>query len=338
MLLFCDSFDHYASADFTQKWSSSNGGATIQSGQGRRGTNSLRATASNSNYDKTVTAVATGIVGFAFKTVGGLPGSAGNFLEFRDSGTLHVALRLNTDGTISAMRSTTVLGTSASAISDATYNHLEVKVTISDTVGVVEVRINGTNSGWLNLTNQDTRNAGNLSFNTIRLNGVSATDIDYDDFHYCDTTGSVNNDFLGDSRVDAYYANGNGNSSQLDGSDGNSVDNYLLVDETLQDGDTTYVESSTAAEKDTYAFGNMSHTPSIIHGVQVVANAKKDDAGARSITTVVRSDGADYDGATVALTTAYLMYYDIHEEDPDTSAAWTKSGFDAAEFGVKVAA
>jgi hypothetical protein len=133
------------------------------------------------------------------------------------------------------------------------------------------------------------------------------------------------------------YPSGNGNTSNWVGSDGNSTDNYLMVDETSPDSDTTYVESGTSTNKDTYAFGDISHTPTSIYGVQVTTYAKADDAGARLIGVVTRSAAADYNASvTHALGASYAHHPTVLETDPATAAAWTKTNLNAAEFGVRV--
>jgi hypothetical protein len=335
-LLFCDSFDHYATGDFLQKWSSVNSVGAITAGAGRRGTNSLRATATNNNHDKTIAATVTGVLGVAFKTVGGLPSSAGNIIEFRDGATRHVAIQLNPDGTITALRNTTALGTSTNSIVDGTYYYLEVKVTIDDAAGVVEVRVNGSSSGWLNLTSQDTRNAGNASFNVIRLNApVASTDIDFDDLYLLDTTGGApNNNFLGDVRVDFYAVTGNGAVNEFARSGGSA--NYEMVDDPTPDGDTTYIYQSLPNRKDLYQIADMGHTPVSIFGVQGVNSARKSDAGNRQHRALMRSGSTVYDGPVTELSTSYLMYTDMRQVDPDTAAAWTSGGVNALQVGAGV--
>lgn len=345
-LKFFDGFDHYATADITAKWTA-RANATIDATAGRRGGGAVKTTGSTNYINKTVAAASTLIIGFAFNYDGVITG-AGYILYLGDGGSDQCGLYLNADGTISFRRATTTLATSATALSASTWNYIELRVTIHDTTGAYEVRLNGTNI--LSASSVDTKNTANATANSIWLNGRpggsggggvnagSSSGIFFDDFYYCDDTGSTNNNFLGDCRVDAYLPNGNGNSSQLTGSDGNSTDNYLHVDESAPDGDTSYVESATAGQKDTYAMADMTHTPSSIFGVQVLADAKKDDAGLRSIATVTRSGGTDYDGATQGLSTSYAYYSDIREVDPNTSAAWTKTNFNAAQHGVKVAA
>jgi hypothetical protein len=260
------------------------------------------------------------------------------FLTFLDAGSIQVDIRVRPDGTIRATRNGTTLATSSSSLSISTQYFIETKVAINDTTGSVEVKVNGSSTGWINITSQDTKNTANASANVIQISGIATSNTDFDDLVICDGQGSTNNDFLGDVRVDCYLPSGNGNSSQLTGSDGNSTDNYALVDEASQNGDTDYVQSATVAQKDTYAYTDMSHTPSSIFGLQINMVAKKDDSGNRSIQSVVRSGGSDTDGSAQALSTTYACYREIRETDPNTAAAWTRTNLNSAEFGVKVAA
>jgi hypothetical protein len=159
----------------------------------------------------------------------------------------------------------------------------------------------------------------------------------FDDLYILNTLGSVNNTFLGDVRVDKYLPNGNGNASELVNSAADSVNNYSYVDDATPDGDSTYVQSAVLNAKDTYLHEQMTHTPSSIFGIQISAQARKDDEGTRSLATVLRSGGANTDGDAQALTTSYVYYSHVHETDPATAVAWTKAGFNASEIGVKVA-
>lgn len=340
MLRFIDGFDHYATAEILQKWDAINNSAQVSIGaNGRRSSGALRTSNQLRYVVKNFTGLQSWVVGFALNIT--LPGSGTTgIVAFVESGTIHVDIRVLSDGSIRATRNGTTLGTSAAGlITSGAWNYIEAKVTIDNSAGAVTVRVNG--AAVLTLTSQDTQNAGTATANQIRIGDPindQSSQRDYDDLYICDTTGAANNDFLGDVRVDAYLPNGNGNSSDLVGSDSNSVDNYLLVDDASTDGDSTYVQSSSAGDHDTYTFANMTHTPTDIFGVQINMMAKKDDAGTRSIASVTRSGGADTDGTTQALGTSYLDYREVLEEDPDTSSPWIKAGFDAAEFGVKVAA
>lgn len=338
-LRLIDSFDHYATAQLARKWTLADG-CTVSAGNGRRGTASLRIpSANNNNVWKGFDAQATWIVGYSLR-VAALSGSGNPVIEIQDGASAQVEVRLAPDGSLRVTRNATLLSaTSSGVIAVGATNYLEFKVTINNS-GSYELRINGATvtSG----SGVDTQATSNATASLVRIGSGNAgsgwTNLDIDDLYICDGSGSTNNDFLGDVRVDCYLPNGNGNSSQLVGSDSNSTDNYLLVDEAAVNDDTDYVQSSTVTEKDTYSFGNMTHTPSSIYGVQINMQATKTDAGARSIQSVIRSGGSDTDGVALALASSYLNHMQIAETDPNTAAAWSQSGFDAAEFGVKVAA
>lgn len=339
-LLFCDSFSHYAFADMEKKYNAvSPAQLTIHATAGRRGGPCLRA--ANSSYFVRQGFPNTDVVfiGFAVK-----PSAAGNntdFMYFFGDGSNHITVKYNSANGIRFENSGTLSEygtTAAGVISTGVWNYVEIKVKIADgTDGLIECRVNGLTV--LNLTGIDTRYwTYPLYVNAISLGGFVAANTDICDLYICDDNGSTNNDFLGDVRVDAYLPAGNGNSSGFVGSDADSTDNYLLVDESSPDGDTTYVESSTPSAKDLYAFAEVSHTPLSIIGTQLCALARKSDVGARTVHLVTRSDGVDYDTATAqGLSTDYTYKLKVDDVDPDTSAAWTKTNLNNAEFGIKVA-
>lgn len=339
-LRMIESFDHYPTAMIQRKWTGQSSNApAISAGNGRRGSAALRCNLTTHGVFKLFDSQATWIVGIALRILD-WPGNPSQIVTLRDGGTIQVDVRLNTNGTFSVTRNGTTLSTSTYAMPISSYVYLEFKATIDDATGSYELRING--STITSGSGVDTKNTANASADRVYLalatSTASAPDIYIDDVYICDGSGSVNNDFLGDCRVDACFPNGNGNSSQFVGSDGNSTDNYALVDEASMNSDTDYVESSTVSDKDTYAVSNLSHSPTDIFGIQINLFAKKSDAGIRSIQPVIRSGGADTDGTARVLSTDYTDETEVFEADPDTAAAWTESGFNSAEFGAKVAA
>jgi hypothetical protein len=254
--------------------------------------------------------------------------------NWTDSGTSQVTVNILTTGLLQVTRAGTVLGTSAVALA-AGEQYLEFKFVISDAGGSYEVRLNGVNI--LSASGVDTKNTANATANGFTINGGGAGGgaLIIDDLYVCDGTGAANNSFLGDVRIDAVLPAGAGANTGMTPSAGA---NYQCVDENPATDDTDYVQSDVVGTKDTYDFTNITHTPTAIFGVQVNMVARKDDAGVRSIASVVRSGGADTDGTTQALTTSYLNYRQMIELDPNTAAAWTKTNLNAAEFGAKVAA
>jgi hypothetical protein len=342
-LRFVDGFDHYGSSHFGRKWSAVGTAPSILASSGRRGGGCMEATSSTRWVRFALpSSVATVVCGYAFNRNGG--SDPGYIAYFGDSGADQCGLYLESDGRVSFRRGTTVIATSSATVPSTGWIYIELKATIHDTTGVYEVRFNGSATAVLSGTGANTRSTANDTANSVTFHGRPgsgtggpSTSTLYDDIYIADTSGSLNNDFLGDVRVDAYRPNANGTSSQLTGSDGNSTDNYLLVDETTVNDDTDYVESSTAGHKDLYGFPALAYTAASILGVQINAMARKDDSGTRSLTPVTRSGSTDYDGTSQSLATSYLDYREIRETDPATSSAWTQSNLEAAEFGVKVA-
>lgn len=260
---------------------------------------------------------------------------------FGDSrATTHLSILFQTDGSIEARRGSTsgtlLASVPAASVAVGVWHYFEIKASISDTVGVVEIRVDGSSSPIINFSG-DTKNAGTAT----TIDGVSfapngTTNCAIDDVYILNTSGSANNDFLGDVRIYTLVPNGNGNSSQLVGSDGNSTDNYALVDEKPYSA-SDYVGSATATDKDTYAMEDLPGTVGSVFAVQEVAIAAKSDAGAGSMKQVVRRSSTDYATSSKALTTTYVPYLNLREQDPSTSSAWTPSGVNAAEAGMEVA-
>jgi len=233
----------------------------------------------------------------------------------------------------------TVLGTGTTILTSGIWYFIELKATINDSTGSAAVKVNGVTE--VTVSGVDTRNGGSAATADRVIffsNGSVGGTFRLDDVYICDGTGSApTNDFLGDCRVQALFPNGDGNSSQLVGSDGNSVNNSLLVDETTPNGDTDYVEGANVGDKDTYAYGNLTPTSGTVYGVQPNLYARKTDAGTRSIASVARLSGTEVDSAAAALSTSYLYYRDIRETKPG-GGAWSIADVNNAEFGVKVVA
>ncbi|PYJ07927.1 MAG: hypothetical protein DMF06_14315 [Verrucomicrobia bacterium] len=217
------------------------------------------------------------------------------------------------------------------------WNYLEAKVTIHNTTGAVTIKLNG--ATILTLTGQNTRASANNSANQFILNNGSVGNgiaCFFDDLYLSDSSGSApQNDFLGDCRIDCQFPNADGSNSTWTPSTGTT--HYTLVDEATPNT-TDYVESNVIGNKDTWAFQDLSSITGTIYGVQINTAALKDDAGGRSIINTVKSGATNADGATQAMGTSQQYFMDVLPVDPATSAAWTESNFNAAEFGVKVAA
>jgi hypothetical protein len=283
---------------------------------------------------------ATIIVGAAFYH--GASAGSGIIYELQSDagGTIHTRVQFNGAGQIQITRGSTVLATSASSALDkiGEWFYLEVKAVLGDTTaGSISVRMN--NAVVVSISGTDTKNGGTKTvYDRIVIGMLTGSSSRYiDDIYIANGAGSVNNDFMGEVRCYAIAPNANGNYSQFDGSDGNSTDNYLLVDDALPlaaGAISDYVGTAVDNEYDTYGFADQTW-PGSIRGVMVRGQAQKTDAGAKSIAFVGRTSSTDYDGTDQALGTSWGVYTRLMEVDPATTSAWTLSNFNAYEFGVK---
>lgn len=282
---------------------------------------------------------ATFILGFAFKVAAAANGEFLRLLGDNNT-TIHLAFEITNTNAIRVRRGSggTELGISDPGVfvPNAFY-FFEVKATLSDTVGVVVFKINGVTV--LNLTGQDTKNGGTATvFDTWNFNSIFGPAYTFDDVYVCNGAGSVNNDFLGDCSVVTLYPSGDGNYSQWVGSDGNSVNNSLLVDEAGTPNTTDYVESGTATTKDSYVFGDLPGTAVTVLGVAIRSYAAKSDAGAQLFRHFARVGGTDYPAAVdkgPSVTPSYIGFSDMFEQSPATSSLWTVAEVNGAEFGVE---
>lgn len=286
----------------------------------------------------TIPASSTVIVGFAVYYSSTNTAAGVFWPSFQGDGgaTSHMRLGHSTStGVLSARRSTTeVANSGARVLPTNEWHYIEVKTTVADTGGIFVVRVDG--EEWINYTG-DTKNAGTATtIDRIQWSGPSGT-WRIDDVYVCDGIGATSNDFLGDVKVETLLPNGNGVTSQWVGSDGNSVDNYALVDE-VPANTTDYVASPTIGNRDLYEFGNLQMTSGQVIGVQPTYYGQKSDAGAASIIDVARlADGTVDTGPSKALSTTWSQAAGKVREAKPGGGAWTISDVNGAQFGVEVA-
>jgi hypothetical protein len=369
-LLFMDSFDHYATADIAEKWTQLIAGngtptATVIGAYGRNSSNAPRFSSTNSSgagcrseplgvtlapaNNVCIMGCAVKYSSLATLSVGTKPtisfwgdgtSDTSNWLaSISETNTYQLWFRVNTNGTISAMRgnatASTVLGTTSLSLQAGVWAYVEIKATIDPSVGTVDIRINGVSG--LSLTGQNTRTSANSTwtncgFGFFATTTAATVTADFDDLLVMDGSGSYNNAFIGDVTISILNPTGAGNSTDWTASAGS---NYQCVDEAVVNDDTDYVSSSTLNAKDLYAMEDCA-AGADIRAVQVVTAMRKGTEGPGKVKHVIRSNSTDYDSAEISLGgTAYSFNRTIWETDPATAAPWSESGWNAAEVGVK---
>lgn len=358
-LCFLESFDHYATADQVGKWTqkgSGSGGITIAA-VGRRGGSGMKIAITGVNDNRTSDRVRivldqpapsgdTFIIGLAFKSVTAFSLISHLFNEDNaivnvyQGGSSQFWLRLNTNGTLSVLRGSTVLGTSSSALTQNVFHYIELKVVIHDSAGTVDLRVDGVQTGWLTLTSQDTKATSSATWDELILGGIrtagtSAYEWDYDDIYVLDGTGTAAQwkAFKGDTRVDYRTLTANGANRAFTPSTG--TDDFAVVDEAAVNGDTDYLTAAAAADKCSGVCQDAPVPGAEIYGIQIIAWGKKTDAGASGHKGLIRIGSTDYLGTERGLATSYSCKREPMDVSPATAVAFTESEFNAAEIGAQ---
>jgi len=347
MLRFIESWDHYSTV--VRKWDF-NFNVDIQNNAGRFGSGDAAAYFGNTDHriQKVIDAQPTWIIGFPWYSNTTAFGDNQPILSILDGSTYQCSVSPVTAGPVCTLRayrgsvgaSGTSLGTGTIQLKQLRWYWIEVLFTISDTVGVIQTKIDGVTD--LNLTSQDTKVTSNATGNIIQLGGDAGggRGMYIGDLYVCDGTGSApTNTFLGDVRVQCIMPNGNGTTSQLIGQDSDSTNNYQNVDDggpdTDPDDDTTYNQHTVVGNKDTYAYTDVNGSTGTVYGVQISPYARKTDAGTRKICSIARLSGTEVDGPDKDLSTTYQYLSDIRETKPG-GGAWTPTDINNAEFGMKI--
>lgn len=330
-LLFCDGFD---TGDLSTRWTLV-GGPTATATT-RFSTGKASSFQSAGYIIKSITASSAVYLGFAYYATS-ISSFNGKFLSlFGDGGTTeHIMFTVSsTSPTIIIKRGDgTVLG--SYGIQATTWLYLEVYATIADSGGVCQLRING--NQVISYTG-DTKNGGtNTTIDTVRFGDPSGGSVPgglpyIDDFYICNSTGSVNNSFLGDIRVLTVLPTAAGASTQFTPTSGA---NYTTVND-VPDVTTSYNASSTVGQRDTFTMADIGSQYTVL-GAQNSIHAWKSDAGTGNVKIVTRTGATNYYGSSLALGTSVGYYGEVREVNPATSAQWTYTDINGLETGYEVA-
>ena len=296
------------------------------------------------NYSFTVplsTAATTVFVSFALRITSGSPSSTAFFGGFRDSADSAVAsMSVTTAGEwqISSGASTAV--SSGAGVTSGTWKWWTMKVVMADgTGGSIELK-DSTGTTIASLTGIDTKPGVPAVPATFIFNpsaGAWGSIVNrLTDLHIWDNTGSICNDWTGETQIDTLYPNAAGDSTQWTPSAGA---NFECVDEAqATTADFVSTSGSNTGFKDLYNMTNLSVSPVSVFSVIATAYAEKLNAGAGNIKLLCKSGATTSTGSTKALPSgSQSRVVQVFEADPATSTAWTQTTINAAQIGIEVA-
>jgi hypothetical protein len=209
-----------------------------------------------------------------------------------------------------------------------------MQVTIATgTSGSVLLYVNGSAVAAINSTGLNTSSDGNNYANQVSI-GTQASGFTakYDDFYCFDSTGGFLNSLLGgDARILTKMPVSAGNYTNWTPNGlSSNFQNAAVLPPSVSD----YNANNTSNTKDSYTMQSASLG---VAPYFVVARASltRDDAGTHTPSIFVRSGSTDSSGVvTPALTSSYVFYDGLFQNDPNTSSAWTGPGADNAQAGV----
>lgn len=326
-------FDHLTAANLNELFDNSTGTVTTPGvfglGSSLIGYNQLTATLS-ANF-------VTGFFSFDFFT-GTL--AACNILALFDGSTLQSDLRMASGGALSFTRNGTTLGSaSTSLLASNSWYPVVIKFKIDDTVGIVEVRING--SAFVALTSQDTKNTANAFFNKFVLDTSSNRTQGCDNFVWWDDTAGVagSNDLsdwpTAPVTVNARWVASAGSNADFTPSASTNASN--VDDKPNHDGDSTYNSSLTTGNIDTFTVDSMHPTSGTVIAHVINTIDRIDDATPHTLQGHILSVAATADGTAYSSSASFKNHQTIFVLDPNTAAAPTVSASNSMKYGYKLA-
>ena len=267
------------------------------------------------------------VVGLAYRSHTSVYSSGEHVVSLRDGSDKQLAIRVKSGTTTNEYvlnRGTTQLA-SLGSFANNTWLYIELKATIDGTNGSYECRVNGTSVCSDTVVN--TSQSGNAYADSIRFGYTYGA---YDDIYILDNATGMN-DFLGPVKVEKGMPTSD-SSTQWSPSTG--TDNYATIDE-IPVSESDYVQSKTTGHVDIFGVGSCGSSD--IKGAQLNVATMLSVPGGKDLILLCDSSGSrQSETETVGEADNLIIASLVTETDPNTSAAWTQAGIDAATWGVKV--
>jgi hypothetical protein len=216
----------------------------------------------------------------------------------------------------------------------ATFHHIQVKCTISSTVGEVTVKIDG--AEILSITNANTYSGGGaISTTQFGWSGnFGNSTASYGDLFICDTSGSLYNTYQGDVAVYESVLPVDGDELQWTRSTGAGTWSSH-VDQNPQTGDAIYLRSLANGDRNCFSFPAVSS--SSIGAILVVKETvchRKEDASYGAVKLYSRQvDNVDHDGPAKVAAQDYTFVERIYEQDLSDNTNWTDTKVNNTQLG-----
>lgn len=320
--LFADSFDSFNGTFSYVRWNAEGTGVVLNASKGRRGTYAINPN-TNGGISRFITPSTCCVTGFYLDFTNT---SVYSFYFWMDSDATRVTtLEINNTRKI-IVTCNGLTYTSTNSITDGGKNYIEFGIKISDTVGSLEVKVNGSSIGWINAENIDTKGAYSTT-NKIALYAQLGVATYIDDLY---TTYGDELKWLGDVCVDALTLTGNDTRQDFVPDTGNA---WERLNQTAGN-----VKSNIVGSESYFELANTTSTYTInsIEGIIINATAKKDGANTRAFAITANSNNVVFTGNTNYLGESYVEYRTPLVLNPSGNTTWTKEDINNLKVGIKL--
>lgn len=345
-ILWAEGFDHYGTspaggrtAMLAGAWAAITYNTTgslieISSTRARTGTYSLKIQhgANAVSQARRVIGSARNVVGMAFAVhMDSLPITNDEHgFEIRNPSNANIVrLCYQSDGSIGVRigSGATLIGTTDPVLLAGSFNHIEVKTTIDNIVGDIEINVNGVQAFVATDLALGTDGASQAMWGSFASGADDFTHY-LDDLVNWDDNGATNNTFLGQQRVHTIFPASD--TVVADWALAGAANGFDCVNNVPPDGDTTYIAAIAVDETVELGLDTLPPETETIAGVYIPTMGRLAEAGLGNVRTSLVSGVSASDGPSQAFSASYAYYGSVHENDPATGVAWTKAGLEAA--------
>jgi hypothetical protein len=346
--LFMESFDPIAAVSdlLIKGFTAANGGSMVAAVNTAFGTGQAIQTTNNAPLLQAIWDSASNetIIDFSLRIkYNSASPTGGNYicLTFLDAANSQCSILFNGDGSITTKSG----GSAGSTITNHTgafilntWVSFQGRVVINNTTGAISIARNGAGaSGALfNDTGANTRGGSTNNYvNGFRIDANNAL-FQLDDLWFNNEDGTPPNTWPGDIRI--YYSPvASDIQKQFTTSDGSS--NYILLNDAAQNGDTSYVYSSTVGQQDIYGIAGLSGlNPGHIVGVRPLVLWRTTDIGSHTATIGINANSSgDVTKITGSGLTLSYNYNQIFLPKDPTNANWTIAKINSLQLSLTLA-
>jgi hypothetical protein len=214
--------------------------------------------------------------------------------------------------------------------------YYEFQATIHTAAGAWEIKRDGVSVG--SDTGVNTANEASNDADAVKISlGTGGAIARFGDFVLMDDQGGAMDDFLGPIKVLGIRPESDDANAWIPST---GVDNYVLVDDGAgSPNDADRVTSYTPSDEDFYEYTDLDIPAGVtLYGLILESVCAMESSGSRTLRPKYKnSPSAGSNGTNFLVdSTLFARFYEVWEEEPIATSAWTVAQINDARFGIEV--